>query len=110
MSEATASDSARESKESKSGSRISNDVASSFTAASPPSSRGHASKEDATTVYSIKNSDTDVTEDTEALRNGGQRQDEHLARWLPIISGLFCPFSVLLDIPGLTERCEWLSR
>lgn len=25
-------------------------------------------------------------------------------RYLPIISGLVCPFSVLLDIPGLTER------
>lgn len=29
-------------------------------------------------------------------------------RYLPIISGLICPFSVLLDIPGLTER--WYVR
>ncbi|GAA5932762.1 hypothetical protein JCM10213_006324 [Rhodosporidiobolus nylandii] len=30
------------------------------------------------------------------------------ARLLPIISGLACPFSVLLDIPGLTE--QWYVR
>ncbi|SCV69367.1 BQ2448_2387 [Microbotryum intermedium] len=29
-------------------------------------------------------------------------------RYLPILSGLLCPFSVLLDIPGLTER--WYVR
>ncbi|KAL8286421.1 hypothetical protein RQP46_004438 [Phenoliferia psychrophenolica] len=33
--------------------------------------------------------------------------DEHWKvkhRYLPILSGLACPFSVLLDVPGLTER------
>ncbi|GJN93158.1 hypothetical protein Rhopal_006205-T1 [Rhodotorula paludigena] len=44
---------------------------------------------------------------------GGSRQNDlevsqRTTRLLPILSGLVCPFSVLLDIPGLTER--WYVR
>ncbi|BGP42936.1 Potassium channel [Rhodotorula kratochvilovae] len=39
---------------------------------------------------------------------GAQELDEPENRILPIISGLVCPFSVLLDIPGLTSR--WYIR
>ncbi|ORY73112.1 hypothetical protein BCR35DRAFT_307383 [Leucosporidium creatinivorum] len=40
----------------------------------------------------------------------GEYEQERLVkhRYLPILSGLVCPFSVLLDIPGLTER--WYVR
>ena len=36
-------------------------------------------------------------------------------RWTPILSGLIVPFSILLEIPGLTEHVsrssrEWRSR
>lgn len=54
------------------------------------------------------NSDDDGTD------GGGKGANEPgfrvKTRYSPIISGLFCPFSVLLDIPGLTERVSGKRR
>ncbi|KAK4046230.1 Potassium channel [Microbotryomycetes sp. JL201] len=45
-------------------------------------------------------------DDEEEHHDKGTRHGTH--RYLPIVSGLLVPFSVLLDIPGLTER--WYQR
>ncbi|KAM0791088.1 hypothetical protein ACM66B_004379 [Microbotryomycetes sp. NB124-2] len=50
--------------------------------------------------------DNDHDEDATSHHERIKGQKTH--RYLPIVSGLLVPFSVLLDIPGLTER--WYQR